>query len=91
LKDDLRFREITFGWQYLSQSQPQAGAVIAYIPPLMTNISPKTTGLKLNCLRCGSRVACKNPMLILVTTIDIEAIITPGILKTLITPVNHRK
>lgn len=90
--DNLRSiaRKITFGCQYLSQSQPHAGAVIAYVPPLMTNINPNTTGLKLNCLRCGSRVACKNPILILAAMIDIEAIITPGIFKTFVTPRNHK-
>lgn len=85
------FCEITLGCEYLSQSQPHIGAVNAYVPPLMTNISPKTTGLKLNCRKCGSKVACRNPMLTLVAIIDIDAINTPGILRSFPTPANRDK
>lgn len=57
----------------------------------MTNIKPNTTGLKLNCRKCGSNVACKNPMLILVAIIDIAAINTPGIFNAFVTPTNRDK
>lgn len=36
------------GFSRRSQIHPQAGAVIAYVPPFITNISPKTTGEGLN-------------------------------------------
>ena len=38
----------TLGTSFLSHSQPQQGAVRAYVPPLMTNMRPSTTGDKSN-------------------------------------------
>lgn len=35
----------------LSQHQPQNGANAAYVPPLITNINPSTTGDSMNCLK----------------------------------------
>lgn len=56
------------------------------MPPLITNIKPRTIGLRSNCLKWGSRVACKNPMLMLVAIMEDVAINTPGILKAFFTP-----
>jgi len=72
----------TLGISFLSHSQPQQGAVRAYVPPLMTNIRPSTTGDKSNWRRWGSSVACRNPMLTDVTMMLDAASSTPGILRT---------
>lgn len=66
------------GFSRLSQIHPQAGAVIAYVPPFITNIRPRTTGEGLNWRMCGSKVACRNPMDIDVTIILDAATNTPG-------------
>ena len=67
---------------FRSHSQPQQGAVIAYVPPLMTNMRPSTTGDKSNWRRWGSSVACRNPMLIDVTMMLDAASSTAGIFRT---------
>lgn len=74
---------ITFGVRFLSHNQPNAGAVAAYVPPLMTNIKPNMTGDNANCRKCGSNVACKKPIDILVTIILKADNKTPGIFKAL--------
>jgi len=38
----------TLGISFLSHTQPQQGAVRAYVPPLMTNMRPSTMGDKSN-------------------------------------------
>lgn len=38
----------TLGISFLSHIQPQQGAVRAYVPPLMTNMRPSTTGDRSN-------------------------------------------
>jgi hypothetical protein len=72
----------TLGISFLSHIQPQQGAVRAYVPPLMTNMRPSTTGDKSNWRRWGSSVACRNPMLTDVTMMLDAASRTPGILRT---------
>jgi len=72
----------TLGISFLSHSQPQQGAVRAYVPPLMTNMRPSITGDKSNWRRWGSSVACRNPMLTDVTMMLDAASSTPGILRT---------
>jgi hypothetical protein len=72
----------TLGISFLSHIQPQQGAVRAYVPPLMTNMRPSTTGDKSNWRRWGSSVACRNPMLTDVTMMLDAANRTPGILRT---------
>lgn len=73
----------TFGTQCLSHNQPHPGAVMAYVPPLITNISPNTTGDSENGRKCGSRVACRKPIDMEVTMMEPAAIRTPGIRKAL--------
>lgn len=70
------------GVTFLSHSQPQQGAVRAYVPPLMTNMRPSTIGGRSNWRRWGSSVACRNPMLVDVTMMLDAASSTPGILST---------
>lgn len=42
--------EAILGFRNLSTVQPQTGAVNAYNPPLITNTTPRITGLRPNCL-----------------------------------------
>lgn len=70
----------TFGCRHLSTIQPQNGAVRAYTAPLMMNIEPNATGVKLNCRKCGSSVAPRKPIEILVAMMLSELTMTPGIL-----------
>lgn len=72
----------SFGCKNLSIIQPQIGAVVAYSPPWIMKTAPSITGVKSNCLKCGSSVAAKNPIDALVATILIEHTITPGILNS---------
>lgn len=75
--------DATFGFRNLSTDQPQSGAVIAYSPPLMTKTSPRITGLRPNCLRCGSRTAVRKPIDALVAIIDNVVTNIPGMLMIL--------
>lgn len=72
----------SFGCKNLSIIHPHMGAVVAYNPPWMMKIAPSKTGLKSNCLKCGSSVAAKNPIDALAAIIVIEQTIIAGILSS---------
>lgn len=68
------------GFKHLSTIQPQNGAVTAYTAPFIMKIDPNEIGLRSNWRKCGSSVAPKNPIDMLVAMMLNELTMTPGIL-----------
>lgn len=74
--------EAIFGLLNLSTSIPTKGAMSAYTPPFIMNISPIMTALRSNCLKCGSSVALMKPIDADVAQMPNVQTKTPGIFNT---------